>query len=203
MNKIALAAQIDNFVPAYTVIDGNSGNNYTVTTVTNMTGVIINPIDHFVLVPTTSSATAGVGLAMLVIAENASNQPVNFGGLVTLTSNDPQAHSEGTVTLAGGYAATVVALDTATSAGWTVTATVDAVSTTTGAITVSPGAATSFLITAPSTATTGSAFGVTVKARDVRQYRHWLHRHRQIYQHGRRLCSSQQLYVYRLWRGPG
>ncbi len=154
-------------VSTYTVNDGNSGNNYTVTTAVNTTGVIINPIDHFVLVPSSTSATAGVGFAMLVIAENASNQPVNYNGPVTLTSSDPQVPSEGTVTLAGGFAAAVVTLDTATSAGWTVTATVDAVFITSSAINVSPGVATSFLITAPSTATTGGAFGVTVKAQDA------------------------------------
>ena len=75
--------------------------------------------------------------------------------------------SEGTVTLAGGYGAAVVTLDTATSAGWTLTATVDTVSISSSAITVSPGVATSFLVTAPSTATTGSAFTVTVKAEDA------------------------------------
>jgi YDG domain len=153
-------------VSAYTINDGNSGNNYSVTTVIDSTGVITNPIDHFVLIPNTSSATAGVGFAMLVIAENASNQPVNYNGPVALTSNDPKVLSEGTIILSGGYGAAVVALDTATSAGWTLTATVDTVSITSSGITVSPGTATSFLITAPNTATTGSAFGVTVKAQD-------------------------------------
>ncbi len=191
-------------VSAYSINDGNSGNNYTVTTVSNTPGVIINPIDHFVLAPTTSSATAGVGFAMLIIAENASNQPVNYGGPVTLTSNDPQMNSEGTVMLSGGYAAAVVTLDTATSVGWTVTATVDTISTGSSALTVSAGAATDFLVTR-------SRHGNDRQCRQrhgqgagrLRQYGDGLYRHCQVHQHRQWLYADQQLRFYWVWGGPG
>ncbi len=153
-------------VSAYTISDGSSGNNYAVTSQVNTTGVIINPVDHFALVPGTTSATAGVGFAVLVIAENASNQPVNYSGPITLTSNDPQVPSEGTLVLSSGYGAVAVALDSATTTGWTITATLGNVATPSSAIMVSPGVATSFVVTAPGTATTGNSFNITVKAQD-------------------------------------
>ncbi len=121
---------------------------------------------HFGLT-SVSSATAGVGFAMLIVAQDANNNTVNINGPVTITSNDPLVPSQGTVNLSGGYAAALITLDTATSTGWTVTVTMGSTASTSGLITVSPGVATSFNVAAPSSATTGSAFSVTVKALDA------------------------------------
>ncbi len=123
-------------------------------------------IDHFAMVPTTTTATAGASFAVLIFAKDASNNTVNFNGNVAVTSNDPLITNEGTVALSGGVGITTVSLDTATQTGWTLQVTAGSLTSTSGPIIVSPGAATSFVLTTPSTATTGSPFSVNVRAQD-------------------------------------
>ncbi len=162
-NGLPERAVIPNFLGsglgAMITYQGGDGNDVVLT--------VVPPIDHFALIPATSNTTAGAYFAMLVIAEDANNQPVNYSGPVVMTSNDPQGPSEGTINLAGGYAAAPITLDTTTAIGWNITATIATIFTASAAIMVAPGAATSFVVTAPTTATTGSAFTITIKAQDA------------------------------------
>ncbi len=125
-----------------------------------------NAIDHFTMVPTATTATAGSSFALLVFAKDAGNNNVNFNGNVAISSNDPLMSNEGTIALNNGVGIATVSLDTATQTGWTLQVTAGSVTSTSGPIIVTPGAATSFVLTTPGTATTGSPFSVTVKAED-------------------------------------
>ncbi len=85
------------------------------------------------------------------------------------TSNDPLAPVPAPDTLfVSGFDFAVATLKKATASGWTITATdISNLKTgTTGSILVNPNVATSFVVTAPTTATTGVNFGTTVAARD-------------------------------------
>ena len=116
--------------------------------------------------PLTTAATAGAGFAVLVVAQDASNNTVNYSGSVTVTSNDPLTPTQGSTALSSGFGGATVTLDTATSSGWTIQVTAGTVTSSSSAVTVAPGAATSFLVSAPASAATGSPLSITIKAQD-------------------------------------
>jgi hypothetical protein len=114
-----------------------------------------------------ASATAGNAFLVTVTAlDPFNNTAVTYPGTVHLTSSDTQAVLPANATLAGGVGTFALTLKTAGSQ--TVTATDTNSSTITGSatVTVSP-AAPHFLVSAPSTATAGTAFIVTVTAEDA------------------------------------
>ena len=114
-----------------------------------------------------STATAGSGFAVTVTAKDAFGNTVSdFQGSVTLTCSDGQP----VIILPSpvfndGTAMATVTLDMADTL--TLTATSATIQGTSGSIIDSPAAASTFVVNAPSTATAGTGFAVTVTARDA------------------------------------
>ncbi len=106
-------------IPSGSVNDGNNGNNYQVTMVTNTAGDI-SPRRSTISLVTVSptSVTAGVGLAVVVTAEDVGGNVVsNYGGTVSFTSSDPrEPDPAGSVTFTAG-SAVAYALATLQTAG--------------------------------------------------------------------------------------
>ena len=122
---------------------------------------------HF-SVSTPSTATVYTAFNITVTAlDQFGNTATGYTGTVKFTSTDPAAVLPSNSTLTSGVGTFSVTLKTVGSQ--TVTATDTVTSTTTGtsaAIAVSAAAATHFTVSAPSTATAGTAFNVTVTALD-------------------------------------
>ncbi len=116
-----------------------------------------------------ATATAGSAFNFTVTAQDAfNNAATGYSGTVHFTSSDGQAVLPANSTLTNGTGTFSVTLKTA--GNQTVTATDTVTSTITGtsaAIAVSAAAATHFTVTAPATATAGSAFNFTVTAQDA------------------------------------
>jgi len=125
------------------------------------------PADHFV-VTAPGTATAGSASAVSVTAKDPyANTVTSYTGTVHFTSTDPNATLPADATLTSGAGAFNATLKTAGVQTVTATDTSNpSVTGITGNITVSPGAADHFTVTAPGTATAGSSFNVTVTARD-------------------------------------
>jgi subtilisin-like proprotein convertase family protein len=119
-----------------------------------------------------SSTTAGSAGSITVTARDASgNVATGYAGTVHFTSSDPQAALPADYTFTAADAGThtfSAALKTAGTQTLTVTDTAAGGLTGTEAgITVSPAAASRLAVSAPSAATAGGAFNVTVTARDA------------------------------------
>jgi hypothetical protein len=123
---------------------------------------------HFGVTASPSSITAGSTTQVVVTALDAENNPVkSYSGTVHFTSTDSQAVLPPNSMLSGGNGTFTVTLNTAGSQ--TVTATDTSNSSITGTsntITVSAAAATHFAVSAPASATAGTAFNFTVTALD-------------------------------------
>jgi hypothetical protein len=115
-----------------------------------------------------ANATAGTAFTFTVTARDASNNVVTtYSGTVHITSSDPQAALPANATLTNGMGTFQVTMKTAN--GETVTATDTATPSITGSstgINVGPGAATKLSVTAPTTASAGIQFGLTLIAYD-------------------------------------
>jgi hypothetical protein len=115
------------------------------------------------------TATAGTAFSFTVTALDSSNNVVpSYSGTVHITSSDPQAALPANATLANGMGTFQITLKTAN--GETVTATDTATASITGSSSgtnVGPGPATHLTITAPTAASTGIQFGITVTAYDA------------------------------------
>ena len=135
---------------------------------------------HLTVTDAPASATAGTPFNVTVTALNASNGPAtDYLGTVHFTSTDGQAVLPANYTFTAAdagvhtFSATDipnngVTLKTAGSRTVTATDTVTAMITgTTGTVAVSPAAASVLAVTAPASATAGTAFSVTVTARDL------------------------------------
>jgi hypothetical protein len=178
-------------VPAdYTFVSGDNGThtfpngvtlvtagNQTVTvtdTATSITGtsaaieVGASAATHFA-VSGPSTVTAGTAFTLTVRALDVfNNTATGYSGTVYFTSSDSAAALPADSTLTSGSGTFAAILKTA--ANQTISATDTAVSSITGTsnpIGVSAAAATHFAVTAPSTATAGTAFSVTVTAQDA------------------------------------
>lgn len=123
-------------------------------------------ISSFV-VSTPSTATAGNAFSVLVTAKDAyGNTVTSFKGSDTLTASDGQKIiGPQTVSLSNGVGTAAIALDTADKV--TLTASSGSIKGTSSTVTVNPGAATTFLVSAPSSATAGTSFKVTITAKDA------------------------------------
>ena len=141
--------------------------NYTSTSVT-LTAVGPAPASHF-LVSAPSSATAGSALSFTITALDACNNVVpSYAGTVHFTSSDGQSLLPADATFTGGAGTFSATLETAGPQTITVTDTVtSSITGSSSTIVVGPAAATHFAVSAPATATAGSAVSVTLTALDA------------------------------------
>ena len=116
-----------------------------------------------------ASATAGSGVSVTVTAKDAyGNVATGYTGTVSLTSGDAQASLPAPHAFTGGDAgvhAFPVTLKTAGSQ--TVSASDGSINATSGSISVDPGSLATLAVSAPATATAGSAVSVTVSGADA------------------------------------
>ncbi len=124
------------------------------------------PATHFT-VTAPSTATPGTPFNVTITALSATNATVtSYAGTVHFTSSDGSATLPANATLTNGTGTFAVTLQTA--GGETVTATdtvANSITGTSSTITVGAAPATHFTVSAPSTATPGTAFIITVTAR--------------------------------------
>jgi len=116
-----------------------------------------------------SSATAGSAFNVTVTALDASNNTViGYNGTVHFTSSDGAANLPANSTLTGGTGTFSATLKTAGTQTITATDTIlGSITGTSGNINVGAGAAASLTVSAPGSATAGSAFNFTVTAKDA------------------------------------
>ncbi len=110
-----------------------------------------------------TTATAGTAFSITVTGKDQFGNG-RYNGTATLTASDGQTVTPSTVTLINGTATINVTLDKRDNVK--LTATVGAVSGISDTITVSSAALASGSISAPGTATAGTAFSVTVTGTD-------------------------------------
>ena len=123
---------------------------------------------HFV-VSAPASATAGSAVTFTVTAKDAfNNTATGYAGTVHFTSSDGAAVLPANTTLTSGAGTFSVTLKTAGNQTITATDTVNSsITGSSSAVTVSAAAATHFVVSAPASATAGSAVTVTVTAQDA------------------------------------
>jgi len=114
-----------------------------------------------------STTTAGSGFPVTVTAKDAfGNSVSDFQGSVILTCSDGQSVKFlSPLVFNNGTAVATITLDMADTV--TLTATLGTIQGTSGSVVISPAAASTFVVSAPSTATAGSGFAVTVTAKDA------------------------------------
>jgi len=131
--------------------------------------VVITPAaaSTFVATASPSTITAGGSTSITVTAKDAyGNTATGYSGTVHFTSNDTQAVLPTNTTLTGGTGTFTATLKTSGSRTVTATDTVNSSLTGTATVTVNPAAASTFVVSAPATATAGSSFSFTVTAKD-------------------------------------
>ncbi|MDR3706807.1 MAG: SBBP repeat-containing protein [Capsulimonadaceae bacterium] len=146
-------------VKAIAVATGYTSSSAAVATYTVVT--------HFsVSAPTT--ATAGTPFLITVTAlDSTGAKATGYGGTIEFSTTAAAALLHSSSTLTNGAGSFQTTLDSVGSQTITATDTdVSSITGTSGTITVSPGAATHFAVSAPSSATAGVAFSITVTALD-------------------------------------
>src|SRR5262249_7451955 len=123
----------------------------------------VNPAVASYTITAPSTATAGTGFNVTITAKDSYGNSVN--GPRTPSNSDGQNLTPATVTLVNGTVTVPVVLKTAGTI--TLTASGSGLKSTSNSITISPAAAVAFAVSAPSKVTAGSAFNVTVTARDA------------------------------------
>ncbi|MCW3060670.1 MAG: hypothetical protein JWQ02_2491, partial [Capsulimonas sp.] len=139
--------------------------------ITGTSGAIVvgaDAADHFV-VSAPSSATAGSSFNVTVTAKDTyGNTDTSYAGTAHFTSSDGAAVLPADSTLTNGVGTFSVTLKTAGSQTVTATDTVtSSITGTSGAIVVGAGAANHFAVSALSTMRAGSAYNITVTAKDA------------------------------------
>ncbi len=159
LNRLATATYDDGTVITYAYDADGNRLTQAVTGVTNVSAT------HFTI-SAPSSATAGTAVSFTVTALNSSSNTVTgYAGTVHFTSTDGSAALPSNTKLTNGTGAFSATLNAAGSQ--TITATVTGTSSITGtsnAITVASLPATHFTVSAPSSATAGTAVSFTVTA---------------------------------------
>jgi hypothetical protein len=155
--------------PAGSVNDGNGGANYSVTPVTDATGVITKTVDHFLVTTSPTSITAGNNFLLVVTAQDSSNHTVlGYAGTVHFTIPDPLEPAPAgnlAFTPGSGVAFTLATLRTAGS--WAVTASDDNYTGTSVPVTVATAPASAVVFIQPPTgASAGATIPVTVEVED-------------------------------------
>ncbi len=148
-----------------------AADNFGDTPATQAYTITLNPgaATHFVVAVTSASTiTAGGTVNFSVTAQDAyGNIATGYAGTARFTSSDAKAVLPSPSTLTSGVGSFVATLETAGSQTVTATDTVTGTITgSTGSITVNPGTAAKFLVSAPSAATTAVAFSFSVTAED-------------------------------------
>jgi hypothetical protein len=136
----------------------------------SLDGTSTGSYDKLVLTATTAE-TAGTPFSLTVTAQNSSGKTdTGYTGTIQFTSSEVQAGLPANFTFKAAYDGTytfTVTLKTAGSQSITATdATTSAITGTLSGISVSPAAASQFVLSGPSTATAGVAQSVTVTAED-------------------------------------
>jgi hypothetical protein len=135
------------------------------------TGSGVPGVSSLGVTASTSSPTAGAAFTLTVTAKDSSGNAVTgYRGTVHFTSTDPQAVLPADYTfVAADNGSHTFNVTLKTAGGQTVTATDTAATSVTGgaAETVGPAAAASLRVGAPASAASGSAFSVTVTAKDA------------------------------------
>ena len=138
-------------------------------TITGSSSITVNPSAsvHFVVVAP-ASATAGTAVNFAVTAEDQfDNTIAGYAGVVHFTSSDSVATLPANTTLSNGTGTFSATFKTAGSQTITATDTVTvSITGVSGGVTVSAGAATHFAVSAPASATSGTAVSFTVTAFD-------------------------------------
>jgi hypothetical protein len=149
-----------------TITDTDTANS-SITGTSDTISVSAAAATHFA-VSAPASATAGTAFSFTVTAlDQFNNTDTGYGGTVHFISSDGQAVLPGNSTLTNGTGTFSATLKTAGSQTITVTDTAhSSISGTSNTIDVSALAATHFAVSAPSSATAGSAFNFTVTAQD-------------------------------------
>jgi hypothetical protein len=148
-------------------ITATDASNSSITGISGAANVSPAAATHLV-VASSGSAVAGTPMTFTVTAQDAySNTATSYAGTVHFTSSDTAAALPANSSLAAGTGSFTVTFKT--SGSQTLTATDTSTSSITGgsAVTVSPAAATHFVVSAPATTTAGTAVTVTVTALDV------------------------------------
>ncbi len=115
-----------------------------------------------------ASTTAGTAFTLAVIAQDAyNNTATGYAGTLHFTSSDAAAVLPANATLTNGVGTFSVTLKTAGSQTLSATDTVTGSLAASGAVNVSPAAASHFLVSAPASAAPGTAFNFTVTAQDA------------------------------------
>jgi Galactose oxidase, central domain len=131
------------------------------------TGTHVGPASHF-SVSAPATATVGTSISFTVTALDASNNVVtNYAGTVHFTSTDAQAVLPGNTTLTNGGGTFSATLNSSGSQTITATDTVSPSITGTSNAISGTVTATHLSVTAPSAATAGTSFSITVTAFDA------------------------------------
>ncbi len=163
-------------VSAYTINDGNGGNNYTIATVNNNTGAItVGPFSKYVVsIVGSTTITAGQAFLFTVQATDAlGNVVTSYNGPITLTTTSNPVDPLGNFPLTGpifsnGFGFFQGNLETAGSYTLTTTGTngTGTFSGTSAPFTVVASFTDHFVVTAPATTLTGAGTAVNVSAYD-------------------------------------
>jgi hypothetical protein len=149
-------------------VTGTDATNGAIAGVTGTIAVSPAAANRFTVVAPAASV-AGASLALSVTAyDSYNNVATNYTGTVKFTSTDAKASLPANATLTSGtgsFSATLKTVGSQTITG-TDTATAS-ITGTSSAIVVSPAVMSQLLVTAPSSATAGTAFSVTVTAADA------------------------------------
>jgi Ca2+-binding RTX toxin-like protein len=130
--------------------------------------IAVSPAVASFVVSAPTAVRAGTGFAVSITAvDRFGNTVSGYNGPVTVASSDGQTISglPSTINLSNGSAQVTATLDTANAV--TLTASLGSVQGSSGEIKVSPAAAASFTVSAPSTAGAGAGFNVTLTANDA------------------------------------
>jgi sugar lactone lactonase YvrE len=173
----SLSVEFEPVVPASGTVDGSvvlTDNNLNVTPSASQTiplvgtAVLGNMATHYsISAPSTYSSY--VLFQINITALDASNNPATgYNGMAGLTSSDSApVFLTNPVTFINGIAQPVIALKAAGSQTVTATDTTNSSITGSTSILVTPGPTSRFILSAPATATSGTAFNFTVTAADL------------------------------------
>ncbi len=160
-------------VGAYTVNDGNSGKNYTVTTTNNTTGLIIGPFSQYLVrIVGSNTVVAGSSFNFTVQATDVAGDPVaSYSGPASVTTNTSPVDPQGNFPISGLLQISSLGFgfflgNFKTVGTYTLTVGAGGFSGTSAPISVLPAYADYFTVATPVTAITGIPTSVTVTARD-------------------------------------
>ncbi len=144
-------------------------SNSTITGTSGPVTVTAGSFNKFVVTSVSgNTVTAGNPFIITTQAADQFGNPVTtFSGPITFTTTDPQVPTLSGTTLSNGFGVTLGTLKTVAGGPWTITAASGGTKGTSAPISVTPGNAVYFNVSAPSTAITNAGSTVTVTALDA------------------------------------